>query len=166
MLFTVEQAHPGPGTSGAGALQTLFLPRSAFGLRLVWFNKAVVGTWKFLSWDVARAQDRQVPKLQQLGPCWLLLGQRTSCGVCTPPGLSLSQGWVVQRCFSPLPHTKSLLARSSRRNCTVLDLLSSHPQQRAAPASPATRQLPPCWLEASPLSSGSRRMTGRRDEGL
>jgi len=50
----LTRAHRGPGTSGAGASQTRSLPRLAFSLCLVWFNK--VGGRKFLSWDVARAQ--------------------------------------------------------------------------------------------------------------
>lgn len=105
-------------------------------------------------------------KSWQLSPCCLLLGQGTGHGACTLLGLSPSQGWVVQRCLSPLPETKSLLACSSRRNYTVLVLPSSHPQQRASPVAPAAGHLPPCWLEASPLFSGGRRMMGRGDEGL
>ena len=63
MLFTVDKAHPGPGTSGAGALQTLSLPRLAFSLRLVWFNKVVIGTRKLLSRDMARGQVRQASNI-------------------------------------------------------------------------------------------------------
>lgn len=105
-------------------------------------------------------------KSWQLGPCCLFLRQGTGRGVCTLPGPSPSQGWVVQRCLSPLPETKSLLVCSSRRNYTLLVLPSSHPQQNASPVAPATGHLPPCWFEASPLFSKGRRMMGRGDEGL
>lgn len=105
-------------------------------------------------------------KSWQLGPCCLFLRQGPGRGVCTLLGLSPSQGWVVQRCLSPLPETKSLLACSSRRNYTLLVLPSSHPQQRASPVALATGHLPPWWFEASPLFSKGTRMMGRGDEGL
>lgn len=105
-------------------------------------------------------------KSWQLGPCCLFLRQGTGRGVCTLLGLSPSQGWVVQRCLSPLPETKSLLACSSRRNYTLLVLPSSHPQQRASPVALATGHLSLCWFEASPLFSKGTRMMGRGDEGL
>lgn len=145
MLFTVEQAHPGPGTSGAGALQTLSLPRSAFGLRLVWFNKAVVGTWKFLSWDVARAQDRQVPKIAAARS--LLAAPRAED---RPRGLRPSG----TEPFSRLGGAKVLLTPPTHQvsACTLLQQKELHcPGSSVVPSPAKSSSRIPSYKAASPM---------------
>lgn len=68
VLFTVDKAHPRPGTSGAGPLQTLPLPRFAFSLHPVELNKDAVGTQELVSWDVARAQATGITTAWSLLP--------------------------------------------------------------------------------------------------
>lgn len=164
MLFTVDKAHLGPGTSGAGALQTLSLPQLAFSLCLVWFNKAVVGTRKLLSWDVARAQVELAPKNHSSsGPAAAPWAGNRLWGL-HPPGAEpfARLGGAKVPLTPPRDQISARVLQQKELHCPGPCIVPS--PAKSSSHSPGYRAALP--VLACGISSGGRRLMGRGDDGL